>query len=101
MGPKSECHQYSPFFLMATARKKVGNESKSRELYLKVLKKSLRADLSWTCPVSFILNALGENKSIPSDAEIFRRDGKRTKEISEHRHWQSQRKGEEHLRSSN
>lgn len=84
MGPKSECHQHSPFFLTATARKKVGNESKPRELYLKVLKKNLRADLSWTRPVSFILKTLGENKSISSDAEIFRRDGKRTKEISEH-----------------
>ena len=53
MGPKSECHQNSPFFLMATAREKVENESKSRELYLKVLKKSLRADLSSTSPVSY------------------------------------------------
>lgn len=86
MGPKSECYQHSPFFLMATAREKVGNESKPRELYLKVLKKNLGADLSWTHPVSFILKALGENKSISSEAEIFRRDGKRTKEISEHHH---------------
>ena len=38
MGPKSECYQHSPFFLMATAREKVGNESKARELYLKVLR---------------------------------------------------------------